>query len=65
MQMAPPDRGNVRTLLTARAEYSLEKLVFHTPDEHEISTTGGEAATVFVEEGSIRRAGLLPASIRW
>ncbi len=75
MQMVPPDRGNSRTLLTARAEYSLERLVFPTPFEHEISTTAREAATGFVEEGSIQAGGaaaglhkvvnIAPASSLW
>lgn len=60
MRVVPAERP--RTVLTARAEYSLEKLIFPTEDEHEISTTqvsttAGEAATVFVEEGAFEVCG--------
>ncbi len=57
MRMVPTEPAQSRTLLTARAEYSLEKLVLHTADEHEISTSGGEAATLFIEEGAIEARG--------
>src|ERR1700689_487573 len=57
MRMVPPEPGQSRTLLTARAEYSLEKLVLHTADEHEISTSGGEAATLFTLEGALEARG--------
>jgi mannose-6-phosphate isomerase-like protein (cupin superfamily) len=57
MYVAPVDRDRSRWLLTARAEYSLEQLTLRTGDEHEISTTAGEAATVFVEEGAIEGDG--------
>jgi mannose-6-phosphate isomerase-like protein (cupin superfamily) len=57
MYVAPVDHDRSRTLLTARAEYSLEQLNLQTGDEHEISTTPGEAATVFVEEGAVEGCG--------
>ena len=66
MQMAPAEPGNSRTLLTARAEYSLEKLVLHTADEHEISTSGGRGRNRVHRRGSHRGGeGLLPVFISW
>jgi mannose-6-phosphate isomerase-like protein (cupin superfamily) len=57
MNVAPVDHDRSRWLLTRRPEYSLEQLTLHPGGEHEISTTAGEAATVFVEEGAIEECG--------
>ena len=55
IQMAPAEPGH--SPLIACAEYSLEKLVLHTADEYEISTSSAEAATLFIEEGAVEAGG--------
>ena len=54
IQSVPVEHGNVQALLTSRAEYSLERLVLRTADEHEVATTAGEGATIFVEAGALQ-----------
>jgi mannose-6-phosphate isomerase-like protein (cupin superfamily) len=53
IESVPPEPGKLRSLLTARAEYALEKLLLRPGDEHEVATSPGEGATIFAEAGAL------------